>query len=166
MDILTIVKRQEVVQMIGSNKDKVKAKIVKVVMNKEWSIKEIMNLDDSLQEILEELYKGLSTPLIISLLDSRLMQEIEEDFMYNATTYAKQIVSSYLDEATVDLKTSKLNTGDWAGNDNNDTDVLDDEPIEDKIEDEIEGQEHIKEMIRADVKQLSLEEMKERGMVD
>ena len=152
--------------MIGSNKDKVKAKIVKVVMNKEWSIKEIMNLDDSLQEILEELYKGLSTPLIISLLDSRLMQEIEEDFMYNATTYAKQIVSSYLDEATVDLKTSKLNTGDWAGNDNNDTDVLDDEPIEDKIEDEIEGQEHIKEMIRADVKQLSLEEMKERGMVD
>lgn len=166
MDILTIVKRQEVERMIGSNKDKVKAKIEKVVMNKEWSIKEIMNLDDSLQEILEELYKGLSTPLIISLLDSRLMQEIEEDFMYNATTYAKQIVSSYLDEATVDLKTSKLGTKEWARNDNNNTDVLDDEPIEDN-EDEIdEGQEQIKEMIRADVKQLSLKEMKERGMVD
>jgi len=152
--------------MIGSNKDKVKAKIVKVVMNKEWSIKEIMNLDDSLQEILEELYKGLSTPLIISLLDSRLMQEIEEDFMYNATTYAKQIVSSYLDEATVDLKTSKLGIKEWVRNDNNNTDVLDDEPIEDNEGEIDEGKEQIKEMIRADVKQLSLEEMKERGMVD
>ena len=152
--------------MIGSNKDKVKAKIEKVVMNKEWSIKEIMNLDDSLHEILEELYKGLSLNLVVSLLDSRLMQEIEEDFMYNATTYAKQIVSSYLDEATVDLKTSKLGIKEWVRNDNNNTDVLDDEPIEDNEGEIDEGKEQIKEMIRADVKQLSLEEMKERGMVD
>ena len=152
--------------MIGSNKDKVKAKIEKVVMNKEWSIKEIMNLDDSLHEILEELYKGLSLNLVVSLLDSRLMQEIEEDFMYNATTYAKQIVSSYLDEATVDLKTSKLGIKEWVRNDNNNTDVLDDEPIKDNEGEIDEGKEQIKEMIRADVKQLSLEEMKERGMVD
>jgi hypothetical protein len=148
--------------MIGSNKDKVRAKIEKVVMNKEWSIKEIMNLDDSLHKILEELYEGLSLKLIVSLLDSKLMQEIEEDFMYNATAYAKQVVSSYLDEATVDLKTSKLNVG-VLENDNNNTDGLDSEITE---EDEDEGQEQIKEMIRADVKQLSLEEMKERGMVD
>ena len=166
MGISTIVKRQEVERMIGSNKDKVKAKIEKVVMNKEWSIKEIMNLDDSLHEILEELYKGLSLSLVVSLLDSRLMQEIEEDFMYNATTYAKQIVSSYLDEATVDLKTSKLGIKEWARNDNNNTDVLDDEPIKDNEGEIDEGKEQIKEMIRADVKQLSLEEMKERGMVD
>ena len=150
--------------MIGSDKEKVKAKIVKVVMSKEWSIKEIMNLDNSLHELLDEMYGGLSLKLIVSLLDENLLQEIYDDFMFNATQYAKQIVSSYLDDATVDLKSSsKLNMKEFIENDNNNTDGLDSEITE---EDEDEGQEQIKEMIRADVKQLTVEEMKERGMVD
>ena len=153
----------EVVNMIGSNEDKVKAKIEKAVMSKEWSIKEIMNLDDSLNEILNEMYNDLSLKLVVSLLDENLLREIHDDFMFNATKYAKQVVSSYLDDATVDLKTSaKLNMREMVENDNNNTDELDSEIVEEYDE----GQEQIKEMIRADVKQLTVEEMKERGMVD
>jgi len=152
--------------MIGSDMEKVKAKIVKVVMSKEWSIKEIMNLDDSLNEMLDEMYSDLPIKLIMSLLDERLLLEIREDFMYHANLYAKKIVSSYLDDATVDLKTSaKLNTKEWVENDNNITVEIDNE-FNKPIESNDEIPEKVKEMIKADAKQLTVEEMKDRGMID
>tara|TARA_R110002020_G_scaffold323300_1_gene539041 strand:- start:456 stop:932 length:477 start_codon:yes stop_codon:yes gene_type:complete len=157
----------EVVNMIGSDKVKVRQKIERVVMGHEWSIKEIMNLDDSLSDMLDEMYDDLSLRLVISLLDESLLKEIREDFMYNATQYAKQIVSSYLDDATVDLKTSaKLNMKEMVENDNNNTFEIDNEPIEANESEDVEVTEQVRDMIRADVKQLTVEEMKERGMVD
>jgi len=155
--------------MIGS--DRVIKDIESRVMGHHWTVKSIMNLEVELREILIKSFSEMSMGSIVDFCGEEVQKIIKEEFMDRAIIHASKMVSSYLDDAVVDLKSSaKL---EWIENDSDNTDRVDNETVEsDSMESEDEPSEdekvptQIKEMIRGDFKQLSSDDLKSRGMID
>ena len=142
-----------------------------VIMNREWTLDDIVNLHDTVYNISKELVEDMDVETLFFITCDTIVAEIEfmDDTTMGQHTYslARIIVTKMVKTAMNEyMKTAKVKFNDI---DNTDTDEVVEEPnvetLSPMAEDKNEISQGLKDVMKADVKQLSKEDMEKMGMI-
>ena len=140
------------------------------IMEREWSLNDIVNLHDTVFNISKELVEAMDIETLFFITaDEQVLpvenpeQTIGQLLHSKARVLVTQMVKTAMNEY---MKTAKVKFNDI---DNTDTDEVVEEPnvetLSPMAEDKNEISQGLKDVMKADVKQLSKEDMEKMGMI-
>tara|TARA_R100001163_G_C5006374_1_gene153792 strand:+ start:24 stop:488 length:465 start_codon:yes stop_codon:yes gene_type:complete len=140
-----------------------------IIMNREWTLDDIVNLHDTVYDISKELVDEMDVETLFFITaDEQVLpvenpeQTIGQLLHSKARVLVTQMVKKAMNEY---MKTAKVKFNDT----DNNTNEMDDENIVETLspmaEDKNEISEGLKEVMNADVKQLTKEDMEKMGMI-
>ena len=141
-----------------------KEKIEEVIIKKNWSLSDILDMDSSVENVVQEVitdmsiedkYELIKTIRVTDVYDMTVAEMISTICRERLSLIAKQVFNSY-------LKTAQVNFDDKMGKEKTKKPKTVVEDIPKTTEDKITT---LKQRIREDSKQLDDKEMREQGMI-
>jgi hypothetical protein len=139
------------------------------IMNREWSLDDIVNLHDTVYNISKELVEDMDVETLFFITaDEQVLpvenpeQTVGQLLHSKARVLVTQMVKTAMNEY---MKTAKVKFNDIDNNTDEVVEELNVETLSPEPEDKNEISEGLKEVMNADVKQLTKEDMEKMGMI-